>query len=98
MPYTQEIDKLLTTIAAAGGHVTGLGLADEDVVKAAAVLGLIEVTTGNGWTLVDTVSLAPQQRLQMGLPPVVRKPSAIALAMHAVAAKVGKIFGNQSPT
>ncbi|NEJ70742.1 hypothetical protein GR197_09330 [Rhizobium phaseoli] len=97
MSYSQEIDKLLTTIAAEGGRVTGVGLADDDVVKAAADLGLIDVAIGDAWTLVDTVSLTAQQRLEMRLPPIVRKPSIVASAANAIVSMVGRAFGRPSP-
>ncbi|WHO72091.1 hypothetical protein [Rhizobium sp. BT03] len=97
MSYSQEIGKLLTAIAAEGGRVTGIGLADDDVVKAAADLGLIDVATGDAWTLVDTVSLTPQQCLEMSLPPIVRKPSMFASAANAIISMVGRVFGRLSP-
>lgn len=96
MSYSQEIDKLLIAIAAQGGRVTGVGLAEDDAVKAAEDLGLVDVAIGDAWTLVDTVSLAPQQRLKMGLPPVIRKPSVLASAANAIMLTVSKAFGKHS--
>ncbi|RFB96247.1 hypothetical protein B5K08_07615 [Rhizobium leguminosarum bv. trifolii] len=87
----------MTTVAAEGGYVSGVGLADDDAVKAAADLGLIDVATGDAWTLVDTVSLTPRQRLEMGLPPIVPKPSMFASAANAIASMVGRVFGKPSP-
>ncbi|MBX5163114.1 MULTISPECIES: hypothetical protein [unclassified Rhizobium] len=84
-------------MAAEGGRVTGVGLADDDLVKAAADLGLIDVATGDAWTLVDTVSLTPQQRSEMGLPPIVRKPSMFASGANTIVSMVGRVFGKPSP-
>ncbi len=91
-----ELDKLLAAICSEGGELSGIGLADYPIVKEAKALGLIDVTVGDAWGLDDTVSLTPRQRVAMGLPPIVRKPSVLALAMQAVTAVVVRLFGKHS--
>ncbi|MBB4235466.1 hypothetical protein [Rhizobium esperanzae] len=95
MQSPQTIEELLSAVAAKGGELDGLGFADDEIVKQARSQGLVDVDPGDAWTLVDTVRLTPTQRLVMGLPPIVRKPSVLALTLHAVATAFARIFGNR---
>ncbi|PDT05744.1 hypothetical protein CO666_03840 [Rhizobium chutanense] len=95
MQSPQTIEELLRAVAAEGGKLDGLGFADDEIVKQARSLGLIDVDPGNAWTLVDTVRLTPTQRMVMGLPPIVQKPSVLTLTLHAVATAFARIFGNR---
>jgi hypothetical protein len=71
----------------------GVGIAEDDTVKAAEALGLLNVSVGNGWTMVDTVELTSAQRLQMGLPPLVRKQTAMAYSARALAGVFRSLVG-----
>ncbi len=97
MQLPTTVEELLRDIAANNGKLEGLGLADDEIVKFARAQGLIEVDTGNTWTLADTVSLTGNQRLVMGLPPMIKKPSAVAMTLNAVVALFAKPFGKRRP-
>ncbi len=97
MQSPQTIEELLRAVAAKGGKLDGLGFADDEIVKQARSQGLVDVDAGNAWTLVDTVRLTPTQRLVMGLPPIIQKPSVLALTLHAVGTTFAKIFGSRRP-
>jgi hypothetical protein len=97
MQLPTTIDELIRDIAADGGKIEGLGLADDETVKLAHAKGLVDIDIGNTWTLADTVSLTATQRLVMGLPPIIKTPSPLAMTLHAVAAFAARLLGKSQP-
>ncbi|WP_141098766.1 hypothetical protein [Rhizobium esperanzae] len=97
MQSPTTLAELLRAAASGGGKIDGVGLADDEIVKEAHWLGLVEVDAGNAWTMVDTVRLTPKQRVVMGLPPIAQRPSAVALIANAVTTSFFKLFGARRP-
>ncbi|MBB3656534.1 hypothetical protein FHX15_001762 [Rhizobium sp. BK650] len=88
-----SVDDLMQKAAANKGELSGIAISEDKVVKEAEALGLIKVREADGWSMHDTVHLTPRSRLNAGLPPIVRRPSAASVVLHTIAAFAMRVFG-----
>ena len=83
-PQFHEIDELIQKVAANKRELSGS-------------LGLVDVRESDGRSMHGTIHRTPRSRPKDGLQPIVRRPSAASVALHAALAFITKLFGKKSP-